>query len=51
MAAPPLDGQAPLVVDQTGVGRPVVDLFREVGLKPIAVTLTAGDAEKRDRGD
>lgn len=33
-----------LVVDATGVGRPVVDLFEQVGLSPIAVTITGGDA-------
>lgn len=31
-----------LVVDATGVGRPVVDLFIVAGLRPIAVTITAG---------
>jgi len=32
-----------LVLDQTGAGRPVVDLFREAGLNPLAVTITGGD--------
>lgn len=32
-----------LVVDQTGVGRPVVDLLREHHLAPVAVTITGGD--------
>jgi len=32
-----------LVVDHTGVGRPVVDLFRAGGLSPVAVTITGGD--------
>lgn len=32
-----------LVVDATGVGRPVVDMLREAGLKPIAITITGGD--------
>lgn len=42
----PLDRLAPaLVVDQTGVGRPVVDMFRHAGLYPEAVTITAGDGE------
>lgn len=36
-----------LVFDQTGVGRPVVDLFRRAGLNPIGVTITAGDGESR----
>ena len=31
-----------LVVDATGVGRPVVDQLRDAGLDPIAVTITAG---------
>ena len=33
---------AELVVDATGVGRPVVDQLRAAGLAPIAVTLTGG---------
>ncbi len=33
---------AALVVDATGVGRPVVDQLRTAGLDPIAVTITAG---------
>jgi hypothetical protein len=40
-----------LVVDQTGVGRPVVDMLRAVGLKPISVTITGGDAVSRDGKD
>jgi len=39
---PPLRGQAVLVADATGVGRPVMDLFRKDGLRPIAVTITGG---------
>jgi hypothetical protein len=31
------------VIDQTGVGRPVVDLLREAGLDPVAITITGGD--------
>ena len=33
---------AALVVDATGVGRPVADQLRTAGLDPIAVTITAG---------
>ncbi len=33
---------ASLVVDATGVGRPVIDHMREVGLEPVPVTITAG---------
>lgn len=44
LCRPPLDLVRPdLVVDQTGVGRPVVDLFRRAQLDPVAVTITAGD--------
>jgi hypothetical protein len=39
----PLRGASTLVVDMTGVGRPVVDLFRRAGLKPEPVTITGGD--------
>ncbi len=38
-----------LVVDQTGVGRPVVDLFRQARLRLIPVTITGG--EKQSRGE
>lgn len=31
-----------LLVDNTGVGRPVVDMLSDVGLKPIAITITGG---------
>lgn len=38
-------GEAPaLVVDATGVGRAVVDMFREAGLNPVAITIHGGDA-------
>jgi hypothetical protein len=40
-----------LVVDQTGVGRPVVDMLRAAELKPVAVTITGGDAVSRDGRD
>jgi hypothetical protein len=33
---------ASLVVDATGVGRPVIDQMRETGLEPIPVTITGG---------
>lgn len=45
-------GTAPLlVVDQTGVGRPVVDMLRAAELSPIAVTITGGDAVTQDGKD
>ena len=37
-----------LVVDQTGVGRPVVDMLREAQLSPIAITITGGDTVTRE---
>jgi hypothetical protein len=50
-ARPPLCGHddvppAQLVIDQTGVGRAVGDLFDESGIRPkaVKVTITAGDA-------
>jgi hypothetical protein len=33
---------ADLVVDATGVGRPVIDQMRETGLEPVPVTITGG---------
>lgn len=44
----PLKGQCTLVVDYTGVGRPVVDIIREAKLRPIAVSITAGLKEGHD---
>lgn len=38
------DGDVRLVVDATGVGRPVVDLLRAARLRPEPVTITGGDA-------
>jgi hypothetical protein len=40
-----------LVVDSTGLGKPVVDLFRQAGLKPIAVVITAGRNVTRNGND
>jgi hypothetical protein len=40
-----------LIVDQTGVGRPVVDMLRKEKLNPIAVTITAGaETQESDYG-
>lgn len=44
------DGQCTLIVDATGVGRPVVDMLRKQGLKPIAVTITGADSETKADG-
>ena len=40
-----------LVVDQTGVGRPVVDMLRGADLSPAAVTITGGDTVSQDGQD
>jgi len=52
-AVPVFPAEAPVafVVDQTGVGRPVVDLLREAGLFPVAVTITGGDQTIRAGDD
>ena len=42
LAAPRLRGKAELVIDYTGVGRPVFDMFEGAGLSPIGVTITSG---------
>lgn len=33
---------ARLAIDQTGVGRPVFDLFAQAGLRPVGITITGG---------
>lgn len=43
MQSPTLVGNASLVVDATGVGAPVVDLFRQAKLSPIAISIHGGD--------
>jgi len=43
MRSPALTGNAALVVDQTGVGAPVVDLFRRARLDPVGVLIHGGD--------
>jgi hypothetical protein len=40
-----------LVVDQTGVGRPVVDLLKASRLRPIAISITGGDKASCDPND
>jgi hypothetical protein len=41
----PFLGHSELVLDLTGVGRPVADLFQAEGLRPVKVSITAGDSE------
>jgi hypothetical protein len=47
-ATPPLQGQASLVVDATGVGTAVLDLLVQANLSPIAITITGGDKVHRE---
>jgi hypothetical protein len=44
----PLSGNSRLIVDYTGVGRPVYDLLRRARLSPVGVTITAGDKWSMD---
>jgi hypothetical protein len=46
----PLGNAGALVVDATGVGRPVVDSLRHAGLSPVAVTITGGNEVHGGRG-
>lgn len=43
MRSPALKSNASLVVDQTGVGAPVIDLLRKTGLRPVAISIHGGD--------
>lgn len=47
LASPPLD-KALLVLDYTGVGRAVADLFAPLGGRRVPVTITAGSKATRD---
>jgi hypothetical protein len=52
LATPPLTRAVPLVVDKTGVGAAVVDLFTAAGVRPRAVTITGGmDVNREDPFD
>jgi hypothetical protein len=42
MARKPIAGNCELVIDETGVGRAVADLFDTVGVRPTRVSITAG---------
>lgn len=45
---PELKGKSLLVIDATGVGRPVADSFNDAGLSHVGVTITGGDSVNRD---
>jgi hypothetical protein len=42
LARPPLRHGCHLVIDESGVGRAVGDMFDAAGLKPVRVSITAG---------
>lgn len=44
MDSPKIKDDAVLLVDATGVGRPVVDMMVRVGLSPVPITITGGTA-------
>jgi hypothetical protein len=48
--SPKLGPDHVLVVDATGVGRPVVDLLRGSGLRPVPVIITAGNLATLEGG-
>lgn len=51
MVRPPPGENCVLLIDATGVGQPVVDQFRQAGLRPLAVTITGGREVLRDGDD
>jgi hypothetical protein len=50
MERAPLAGECTLVIDHTGVGRPVFDMFVEATLQPIGITITGGTSWHRGPG-
>jgi len=51
LARPPLAGRCELVIDETGVGRAVADIFDTAGMNPTRVTITAGIEQSWTHGD
>lgn len=47
----PLLKDRAFILDATGVGRPVVDTVKAAGLRPIAITITGGEAVNRENWD
>jgi hypothetical protein len=45
LGRPPLSLGCELAIDETGVGRPVGDIFNNAGLKPTRITITGGDSQ------
>ena len=49
LSRPPLRDRCHLIIDESGVGRAVGDMFTTAGLRPVRVAITAGvDAVKQD---
>jgi len=48
MKTPPLAGNSALVLDRTGCGVPVFDMFTKAGLKPVGISIHGGDAVTHD---
>jgi hypothetical protein len=48
LALPRFRGKTDLVIDATGCGCPVFDMFRGCGVSPIGVLITGGDSTSRD---
>ena len=51
LARPPLNAGCKLVIDETGVGRAVGDIFDAAGLHPNRVTITAGQEATQQSGN
>jgi hypothetical protein len=51
LSRPPLSERTPLIMDDTGVGRPIGGQFIEGGLRPKRVTITAGLEVTQHSGD
>jgi hypothetical protein len=50
LARPPLVGNCELVIDSTGVGNAVADIFNTAGLAPLRVSITAGAEQSWTNG-
>jgi hypothetical protein len=48
LARRPLQGDCQLIIDHTGVGRPIYDMFVEAKLQPIGITIIGGTSWHRE---
>jgi hypothetical protein len=51
LSRPPLTERTPLIMDDTGCGRPIGDMFVDGGLRPKRVTITSGLEVTQHNGD